>query len=175
MYKLLLLVTLVMTGCTSCKKQVDSNGLPPATQNGSNTLGFLLNGKPWTPSGYNGTANLSVDVDFGFKNGGFSIAAYRIITSSNRQYISFGIADSLNMTTIPVTLPLNQTSLFGIYYSNNTCSFYSTDSAVYEKGSLTVSKLDTTNRIIAGTFNATLSKTGCDTIRITEGRFDMKF
>ncbi len=175
MYNTLLLVTLVMTGCTSCKKQVDTNGLPPATQSGSNTMGFLLNGQAWTPSGYNGTANLSIDVDFGFKNGGFSIAAYRIITTNNRQDISFGIADSLKQMTVPIKLPLTQKSLFGIYFSNNTCDFYSTDSSVNENGSLTITKLDTANRIIAGIFNATLYQKGCDTIKITQGRFDMKF
>lgn len=29
--------------------------------------------------------------------------------------------------------------------------------------------------IIAGTFDCTIYQTGCDTLRITEGRFDLKF
>ncbi|MFZ6025669.1 MAG: hypothetical protein ACOYVG_14560 [Bacteroidota bacterium] len=33
-----------------CRKdKLGSNGLPAATQEGKNTLGFLLNGQPWTP------------------------------------------------------------------------------------------------------------------------------
>lgn len=46
---------------------------------------------------------------------------------------------------------------------------------VESSGSMTITKLDRTNRLIVGIFNATLSKAGCDTIKITNGRFDVKF
>jgi hypothetical protein len=162
-----------MTGCTSCKKQVDSNGLPLATQNGSNTLGFLLNGKPWTPQGYRIASNLSIDYEPDFKNGGFNIVAYNFIPSISQQ-LTIGIGDSLNFMHAPATLSLSRNSLFGISY-DQTCYYFNQYPDVNSSGSLTITKLDRINRIIAGTFNATLSKTGCDTIRITEGRFDMKF
>lgn len=48
------------------------------------------------------------------------------------------------------------------------------DSTVYMNGSLTVTRLDLTQGIIAGTFEFTLAKPGCDTIRVTSGRFDKK-
>ncbi len=39
---ILLIAIFCTTSCTSCKKDVaDNNGLPPATQEGKNTLGFL--------------------------------------------------------------------------------------------------------------------------------------
>ena len=170
------IATLNLIGCSSCKKNtVDSNGLPAATQTGANTFGFLLNGQPWTPQGNNGTANLSHDVDFGYKNGIFNIAAYRIVTNANRQDISIGVSDSLNFMNIPITLQLTQKSLFGIYFSNNNCDFFSTDSIVYDQGFLTITKLDRINRIISGNFNVTLFQKGCDTVKISDGRFDMKF
>lgn len=82
---------------SKCQKENrDSNGLPPATQEGKNTLGFLLNGKPWKPQGSNGTANLSIDYDAGINNGGVGISAYRIISSNEREYFGMGIIDSLN-------------------------------------------------------------------------------
>jgi hypothetical protein len=53
-YFIFILLLIFFASC--CKKEridlPDNNnipGLPPATQSGANTLGFLLNGKPWTP------------------------------------------------------------------------------------------------------------------------------
>jgi len=170
-----LLALLLLSGIACRKHRMDSNGLPPATQEGKNTLGFLLNGKPWTPKGFNGTANLSLDYEAGYKNGVFSIAAYRIISGNNREYFGIGVSDSLNFINIPARISLNNQSLVRGLFSNNSCEYFSTDSDTYSSGSLTITKLDATDErvIISGKFNATLYKPGCDSIRITDGRFDL--
>ena len=150
--------------------------MPPATQEGKNTLGFLLNGEVWKPQGNNGTANLSVDVDFGFKNGIFDIAAYRRLTSNSRDQITFGIPDSLNFFQIPKTMVLGPNTLAGLSFTNEICDYFSRDLITFSSGRMTISKLDKVNRIFAGTFDAILYKINCgDTIKITEGRFDMKY
>ena len=100
-------------------------------------------------------------IDAGFNNGVCGISAYRIITSDNREYFGIGIKDSLNFYTAPFTISLTNTSLYRLHFSNTNCEFFSTDTDTQVSGALTVSKLDRTNRIISGTFNATLSKTGC--------------
>jgi len=41
-------------------------------------------------------------------------------------------------------------------------------------GQLTLTRLDEQAGIIAGTFEFTIAKPGCDTIRVTDGRFDKK-
>ena len=95
--KKLIVASLIFTlfSFAKCNKdKIDSNGLPPATQEGKNTLGFLLNGQPWTPQGNNGTANLSIDFDAGLNNGIFSLSAYRIINSVNRQRFGLGVKDA---------------------------------------------------------------------------------
>ena len=51
---------------------------------------------------------------------------------------------------------------------------YDRDSTVYREGKLTITKFDLENQIISGTFEFTLTKPGCDTIKVTQGRFDMK-
>ena len=176
--KKLITAVLILSVCcfAECKKnKPDANGLPAATQEGKNTLGFLLNGTPWTPQGNNGTANLSIDFDAGLDKGVFDISAYRILSSNNREYFGIGMKDSLNFYNAPFTVSLTNSSLYRFYFSNNSCTFFSTDVDTRVGGSIMVSKLEKTNRIIAGTFNATLNKTGCTEIKITDGRFDMKY
>lgn len=159
---------------SSCRKQKsDVKNLPPATQEGKNTFGFLLNGVPWTPQGIRGTANLSIDYDPGFKNGIFSIVAYNFIPRSSEQFI-IGVRDSLNTINAPITLNLSQTSLYSVSFKK-TCDYFSQLDDVSSAGSLTITKLDRTKGTISGAFNITLSKPGCETITITDGRFDMKF
>lgn len=171
--------TLVVIVClfAQCKKNsiADSNSLLPAAQDGKNIIGLLLSGQPWTPKGNNGTANLSIDFDEGVNNGVFSLSSYRIITSTNREYFGIGLKDSVNFITAPKTFTLGNNTLFGVFFSNNNCTFDYFDSTVDRRGSLTITKLDRTNRIISGTFGATLIKAQCKDIKITEGRFDMKF
>jgi hypothetical protein len=173
--KLFPFLILLLLSLGACKKhRLQSNGLPPATQQGKNTLGFILNGQAWMPKGFNGTANLSIDVDFGFNDGIFNIVGYRTINSTTEQF-TIGISDSLNTITIPHTFIIFPNSVFGISYTKNPCDYFSKESTTISQGTLIITKLDRINKIISGTFNGTLSKSGCETIQITEGRFDMKF
>ncbi len=172
---LLIVITLLTSlGCSSCKKNItDSNGLPSATQNGAKTLGFLLNGQPWTPQGYTGNANLSVDIDFGLRNGGFDIAAECTINHKTEQF-TVGISDSLNFLAIPVTLYISDNGVLGATYTKDTC-YYSKDNFAISSGSLTITKLDKARRIFSGVFNFSFTKNGCGNINITDGRFDMPY
>jgi hypothetical protein len=168
-------ISIICIFCFSkCKKdKPDSNGLPAATQEGKNTLGFLLNGQPWTPQGVRGTGNLSIDYDGGFKQGIFSIVAYNFKTQISEQFI-IGVRDSLNFINAPITLSLDRLSLYSVSY-NTPCDYFNQLNDVTSSGKITITKLDRTNRIISGTFSATLTKSGCSEIKITDGRFDMKF
>ena len=170
---LLLLVAFVFCFARCKKDTVDSNGLPAATQEGKNTLGFLLNGQPWKPQGNSITGNLSIDFDPNFNQGGFNIVAYDFNSPTQEQF-SIGVRDSLNFAHTPATYNLSQNSLYGISFKK-LCDYFNQLPDVQSIGSLNISKLDRVNRIIAGTFNATLSKTGCASITISEGRFDMKY
>ena len=175
-----ILLLAIVAGFTQCCKEKPTNsnnnnipGLPPATQAGANTLGFLLNGVPWVPAGNNGTANLSIDFDPGFNNGILNIVAYNFMNITDEQF-TISIRDSLNFMAIPITIQLSRNSLYSISFRNN-CDYWNQMSDVISTGSFTINKLDRGQQIISGIFNATLSKAGCQTIKITEGRFDMKF
>ncbi|MBC7652336.1 MAG: hypothetical protein H7101_11365 [Deinococcales bacterium] len=171
----LITITLLSSlGCSSCKKETPNpNNLPPITQTGSNTFGCVINGVTWTPRGVRGTGNLSIDYDAGFNQGIFNIVAYNFKPAIAEQLI-IGVRDSLNFINAPKTLILNRQSLYSISY-NQPCDYFNQLSDVESNGTMTILKLDRINRIISGNFNATLIKQGCDTIKITDGRFDMKF
>ena len=175
MKKLITAILILSVFCfAQCKKSApDSNGLPAATQDGKNTLGFLLNGQPWKPQGVRGTGNLSIDFDPSFNQGIFGIVAYNFNTPLSEQFI-IGVKDSLNFINAPITLSLNRLSLYSVSY-NTPCDYFNQLNDVTSSGSMTITKLDRTNHIISGTFTATLNKTGCTEIKITDGHFDMKY
>ena len=65
-----------------------------------------------------------------------------------------------------------------VYFSDSqkplTCREYDGISSPYCRGALTVTRLDRQAGIVSGTFWFTLYKPGCDSIRVTDGRFDRK-
>jgi hypothetical protein len=155
----------------------DIPGLPPATQIGANTFGFLLNGQPWVPSGNNGGGNnLSISHDSGFRNGVIGIAAYR--TLPNRNYDEhFGMGFwALNTSTFPLSASfIDTTRTFAGFYTDTNCWLTSHYADVKTVGFLSIDVYDKQKRIIAGRFDFTLEKIGCPIIRISKGRFDFKF
>lgn len=149
--------------------------LPPATQTGANTFGCLVNGQPWTPRGYNGTSNYAVSYDSGLNNGLFALKTYRYPeTSQDFQSIYLGVLSDCRLGTYF----FQSAKKAGVrYYDTKTaCDLRSGDSTTtYSHGSLTITRLDLTNGIIAGTFAFTLYKPGgCDSVRVTQGRFDKR-
>jgi hypothetical protein len=177
-YILLLLITVGFTQC--CKEKPTTNtdvpGLPPATQTGANTLGFLLNGVPWVPEGNNGTANLSIDFDPGINNGYLSIAAYNY-KNSKQSYVIVAIQDSLNFAIPPITYRVGTLFNGFLLYSDTAfCERRTNDLLTYSNGYITINKIDRIIGFVAGTFECTVFNPSCgDTIKITNGRFDMKF
>jgi hypothetical protein len=164
--------------CSShCRKSLDNKGLPAATQEGKNTLGFMLNGQPWGPKGFNGTAKLSVDFDATINNGIVGIVAYRTLSANDKTQFILGITDSLNFKNAPFTLFIKKRSVGALGFSTKDyCDVLHTDTAIYENGKINITKLDRQNHIIAGTFEGVLYKQVCgDTLKITDGRFDIKY
>ena len=169
----------------SCKKTetvlTDLQKLPPATQTGANTFGCLVNGKAWVAQ--RNDCNVFCDPSFKvyYENsyGGFISLNAKKIDIQNNIDEEFGIAfDSSNFKLIhPIRVFNNYTvGTFRNYSSSSSCNTYVRyfDSTVTHFGSVNLTKYDLANRIISGTFEFTLTKPGCETISVTEGRFDKK-
>ncbi|MGC4023079.1 MAG: hypothetical protein QM734_14610 [Cyclobacteriaceae bacterium] len=144
--------------------------LPPATQTGANTFGFLLNGKVWLPKGSNGFPNLSPSYDPNFHGKPtFGISSYRVVSSSVFQNFGFYV----NGIDKEGEFYFSSDSVASASFDNSSCEYFYHDSTVYREGSIRITKLALP--IISGTFDFILCKPGCDTIKITQGRFDFKF
>ncbi len=178
MKNLILATIIISIFCFSdCKKNtIDSNGLPKATQEGKNTLGFLLNGQPWTPKGFAGVENLSLYYDANFQGGVFNLSAYRILSSApTKSQILTLFGDSIQGSS-RINLP--NRNKFGFSFKDDItgCRYDTFDSTTkIIDGYIDIQKLDKVNKIFSGQFEIKFSNSNCEIVKITEGRFDMKF
>lgn len=169
----LLLATLM--GLSQCKKKDELtpvDQLPPATQTGTNTFGCLVNGQAWTPSGSDGTSNYSIYYDAGYRNGTLNISTYRYGNSSpNSKQLLTIYSDSLrSVGSYALVKDGHQEALFKDRTTG--CEFFG--GVYYRRGTLTITRLDLQTGVVSGTFAFTLYKPGCDSIRVTQGRFDKR-
>lgn len=162
----------------SCDKEAtidDGNvqGLPPATQTGANTLGFLLNGVLWVPAGNNGTQNLIIGVDTGVYSGNFIIRAYSALPQNVTEFAtSFPSVDFSSFPTL-----INPRFIGFVSFKNRDgCNRISNEPFSVGATALSISRHDKANRIISGVFESEIISQACgDTIKITKGRFDLKY
>jgi hypothetical protein len=154
---------------TACKEEPADpvSQLPPATTTGENTFGCLVNGEVWTPKGRSGgISNLTKSYDYGT----FNVTAYRVI-GNKVQRMGFGIADILQQ---PGIYHLNDYKHRSATFKDDVgCSYLYYDSLIERNGTLNITRLDLSSGVIAGTFEFILIRPDCDTIRVTEGRFDL--
>ena len=172
---LLLCLSAAVLTATACEREdldpVDQ--LPPATQTGANTVGCLLNGQPWTPVGNGTSKNFFIDYDPTLGKGVFALSAERYLADFPRDESLVIFANPFkNAGTYNLGDPL--VTRAGFNSPQCSCYYNSRDAGTYCKGTLTITRLDNQARIISGTFEFMLAKPGCDTIKVTQGRFDKK-
>ncbi len=175
------LLLAALLGLSQCKKKSDpapADQLPPVTQTGANTFGCLVNGQPWTPSGNDGRANYRITYDPGYAGGSLTIRVYRYPnpngTGDHQTFIIGG-----NPISKASNYAININGPAGVDYFDSSkqkpCDeYYYGNNGFVSKGQLVVTRLDLSQGIISGTFNFTLYQPGCDSVRVTNGRFDKK-
>ena len=173
------LLLAALLGLSQCHKKSDptpEEQLPPATQTGANTFGCLLNGQPWTPSGNDGRANYRITYDPGFAGGSLTVRVYRYPDStSDYQNMILGGDRIAQPGVYPFVLVGDRKAFFADHKLAPPCDDFSeAPSLTYRTGNITITRLDLAQGIISGTFNFKLAKPGCDTVRVTQGRFDKK-
>ncbi len=176
-YKVLAMAMLLplwgLGGFSSCSLFLEPDPtLPPITQNGANTFGCLVNGKVFAPRGSSKYPTLTKD--------------YAGSLTLIGMYVKSGEVESSAGIATPI---INQTgeyvfeNEYGVWYSGAEGNYGGKQKPV--KSKLIITKFergeDKINNlkwlIVSGTFEATLvsDKNSSDTIKITQGRFDVKF
>jgi hypothetical protein len=162
---------------TSCKKNVDE--LPDATQSGANSFGLKLNGELWVPQKAVISGAPILEARYSGTGGVFINARNFASSPSETEFEIY-----LKNVSGPATIPLNQLTLkypnqgasYGYYIKRKFMPENEWITSDQFTGSVVVTRFDTVNNIISGTFDFTAGSIDntADPITITEGRFDIK-
>lgn len=152
-----------------CKKEREIDKLPSATTTGNGAFGCLINGRAW-PVDEPGDHNY-----FLFYHAGKLDLMYNVYATGGQDI------ESIVISTNKVTKP-------GIYWIKGEPKNYYTiayDGTSYRSNSainsdrylyLNISRLDSINRIVSGTFIFSLyNNLGTKKISVDEGRFDLRY
>ncbi len=172
---------ILMFAFAQCKKEkqlTELEKLPPATQTGAYTFGCLVNGKAWvagTDCKYLCDPKIKVKIYYDF-GGTINITAIqqRADNIDERIIISFDSADYKLIHNY--SGPLHTTYSFRDYINRDCRNIYSADqTTTFANGQVNITRYDPVLRIIAGSFYFKLKENQCDTLKISDGRFDIQF
>ncbi len=184
-YRLILLISslfFITLTTSECKKHKPGNPvdqLPPKTQTGANTFGCLINGEVFLPKG----PSLSpiLQCAYQYLNTNYS-QGYFFQLSVGHKYNTNDVAgigiytDSLPIMEGIFTLGDNQKgnayALYLRYKETENINLYTKSDL---PGQLVITKFDEINQIVSGTFWFDVVTSFGDTLKITDGRFDMQF
>jgi hypothetical protein len=184
------LLTLALFFC-QCRKSkynpYSDNGLPPATQKGANIFACKVNGVPWIRSTRLGTSynysNSRDSLGLGSRGKPDSLLNYMGILIKSR--VQQGVTYSLKDTSIawvridrwaPPCGPISSgygrwQSAYGVDGSITITKF----SGTYTVPSCCTYGAHDPDAILSGTFNFVVAIPGCDSIKVTDGRFDINY
>ena len=154
---------------TACDDDLNPD-LPAATQKGANTLGFKVDGKSWVPYyvGVSLQGDTEIEVGYNEITHGFGINALRRIKSVNQAFY-LSVDDLIDTGEY-----FDQAHLSNIYFSDsNIEQIYEVD--LNSSGSVIITRLDTINQIVSGTFFFTVENAVGERLQITDGRFDYNY
>ena len=160
----------------ACSKKVEE--LPPATQTGANTFGAKVNGEFWIPKSFGPLSNDILEARF-FNNNDLRIRAANYSSSPTETEFEIFIKEvktpgvyQLNSTVNFATM----TAGYGYFVKRKFTPENEWITSVSSTGSVTISRVDTINKIVSGTFQfngGSLYNAG-EILPVTEGRFDLK-
>lgn len=159
--KNLLIILALTLGLSCCKNDDDTpknpiDQLPPPTQTGENTFGCLVNGEALSITNSSKMVAIYQQGQLQFGGGGITMILGDPI-ETNQEY---SLVDKARYVIERD--------------SNNVICYYYDFNDTFE-GSVNFSKIDKINYIISGTFEFSTVADNCEDIKITEGRFDMKY
>ena len=155
---------------TACDDDLNPD-LPAATQKGANTLGFKVDGKNWVPYYVGVSLQGDTEIKVGYNQliHGFSISALRRTKNIDQAF-------DLNIESLVDTGEyFDEDHASNLYFAD-----YNEENVLFQgdlnsSGSIVITRLDTINQIISGTFFFTVENAVGERLQITDGRFDFKY
>lgn len=146
------------------KPKTELEKLPPITQEGKNTFGCLINGKAFVVSNTSQQAAI-------FQEGLLQFGASKN-SETNDESIRMNLIDPLEINQGYIFDGDNYKSGYSLRIGDIIC-IYEFDNTF--EGSIFFTKIDRVNFVISGTFEFSTVTSGCETIKITNGRFDLQY
>jgi hypothetical protein len=142
--------------------------LPPATMEGKNSFGCLVNGKVFINERTNLFGGNGVHSEMPNKN-------WLLVYASNENTgITLSLYDTTGIEVNKTYMLSNDTTYFGKFdtrVGNISCEY---NYSHILSGKMLLTKIDVQKNIISGTFEFVSYNPNCiDTVKITEGRFDI--
>ncbi len=188
MKKWILRASVLALAATACKKNNDpESSLPPATQEGRNTGGCLVNGQPFVASRYGGDL-LSTSPTEPLYGGYLGDSVFRMSLRRENNGVKESISFSFKWNRTGTYRLDGHASPPGPGYPNgvlNEASFSARSGLVVDRyttdarhtGHATLTRADVQRGISAGTFEfvAVNTRDSTKTLTITNGRFDRAY
>ncbi len=168
--KSILLLALIIMLCSGmmceCEDEINEPQLPPETTTGANTFGCLVNGKVWRNGG------------LGFPE--WTLGVNELNDSTASILARKGTKESISLIQLYIRkknlgigkFQCDSSRIFIIFSQD----FNDSPPCEYprsRKGFIEFTRFDLQNRIVSGRFEAHLYSSECDSLVITEGRFDL--
>jgi hypothetical protein len=172
----LTLGAMLLFTASGCRKTDEGSKLPPFTEIGANTFGCLVNGVAYIPKGFGGTGAPNPKLSIQTFNGKLilSISSNRFKNGNSVGYVDISISNSVLM---PGTYAYPSKMNFSIGWAEvlGNCFTPAFDTTVKKQGEVFITKFDEASRIVSGRFNCKFKPNNCDTVFVSDGRFDLKF
>jgi hypothetical protein len=177
MKKITICIACAIFVLSACKKTVEN--LPPATQTGAHTFGARVNGNMWVPQGFGPfPANDILEAIF-VDNGELTIRARNFSSSPTETEFEIFVKG----VTGPGVYQLNRNAAYtspaesyGYYVKRKLTPLNEWITGPSYTGTVTITRLDTVNRVVSGTFefNAINLYNASEPLTVTDGRFDIR-
>lgn len=184
LYPIFLLILGLTLASSSCKKHTVKPAdqlslLPPATQTGANTFGCLVNGQAFVPKNRSILEGPDLQCNYIYTAGGYHLTVAGGNKNSDGTLTSVIVGTDSLAVTQGTSIPFktfasgNASGSYTLFYRSGGLNQYATNTT--SSGQLTITKLDTIKQIVSGTFYFTAINGKGDTVKITDGRFDMHY
>lgn len=163
---------------SACKKEITS--LPPATETGADTFGARVDSSFFVPQGLGSIHDDNLlKARYPLATHNLTINARNIASTPNEKEFEIFLANVTTPGTYLLNTPTSQGSLganYGYYVKRNVTPQNEWMTNASYTGSVTITRLDTINNIVSGTFqfNAINLYNSPQPISVTDGRFDIR-